>query len=490
MTLRNGGSPRTGRGRGVGDTSSKVPVLDKGWDGYEPDLAQTPDPSDPRNRRKWPKLRKSKTPPTEIRRNYRSNRSAGLGGLLRFGLFALLLGGLVVGGLWFIARPAIVKGVVDFSAENPTALRLPFVADLVRSELSTSLTVPVKAGDTKEVPFIVSPGDTPQQIADQLYQSGLIRESRAFVFQSIETGLGDKFQAGRHVLTKSMTLDEIMTILAAAPVAPPYVTMPFPEGMRIEQMIGLMEKWEANPSDPTAPLTLDVGQFYRLAENPPSYLLADFPWLKLPAGASLEGFLFPATYTVAPDITPEQLIRQMLAAFADNAPKGLLDLPPAQLFQTVQIAALVEKEAAVDSERAMIAGVYTNRLNPKIWPTGLLDADPTLNYGNDSVWLENPANPMSTWVNYAFFESIQTTGPLGKVVFPEALAPYNTYAHKGLPPSPICSSGAASLLAAMTPNTATGYLFFLAKNDGSHTHAFAKTQKEQDANAKKYGYLP
>jgi UPF0755 protein len=54
--------------------------------------------------------------------------------------------------------------------------------------------------------------------------------------------------------------------------------------------------------------------------------------------------------------------------------------------------------------------------------------------------------------------------------------------------SPICSPSAPSLVAAMTPDTTDGYLYFLAKNDGSGTHAFAKTQAEQNANLKKYGY--
>jgi UPF0755 protein len=67
-------------------------------------------------------------------------------------------------------------------------------------------------------------------------------------------------------------------------------------------------------------------------------------------------------------------------------------------------------------------------------------------------------------------------------------ASFNTYHHAGLPISPICSPSAPSLDAAMTPDTADGYLYFLAKNDGSGTHAFAKTQAEQDANLKKYGY--
>ena len=204
------------------------------------------------------------------------------------------------------------------------------------------------------------------------------------------------------------------------------------------------------------------------------------------AGGSLEGFLFPATYEVAPDTTPNQLIGMLLDAFASHAPPALLPLPPDQIYQKVQIASLVETEAKVDSDRALIAGVYVNRLNPKLWPTGLLDADPTLNYANDSVWLQS--HPIESWVDYTFWNPIKTTGPLSQVVFPGDLAGYNTYHHAGLPPTRSARRARPSLVAAMTPDTADGYLYFLAKNDGSGTHAFAKTQAEQDANLKMYGY--
>jgi UPF0755 protein len=252
-------------------------------------------------------------------------------------------------------------------------------------------------------------------------------------------------------------------------------------------MVALMEYKEANPDDPSAPLKLNVSQFYQLAAHPPAEFVARYPWLKLPSGASLEGFLFPATYDVAPDITPDELIGMLLDAFASHAPPPLFLLPPDQIYQKVQIASLVETEAKVDADRALVAGVYLNRLNPKTWPTGLLNADPTLNYANDSVWLQ--ANPIADWVGYTFWNPVKTTGPLSQVVFPGTLASYNTYHHAGLPPTPICSPSAASLVAALTPDTADGYLYFLAKNDGSGTHAFAKTQAEQDANLKKYGYV-
>jgi UPF0755 protein len=446
-----------------------------GWDDFVPPTAED--------------LAEGRRPASQdIERDYRSSRSSGRGHFIRFAIFTLLLGGLVVGGLYFVARPIALNGIVGWAADNPTALRLPFISEIVRGELGSSLTQPVDAQDQNAIVVIIDPGETPREIADQLVKAGAIADARAFMFQAIQRDVTSDFQIGRHVVSRSLTVDQIVSILIQPPVAAPFVRITFREGLRIEQMVAKLEDIEANPVDPTAPLRMNVAQFYALAINPPAELVANYPWLKLPAGASLEGFLFPATYDVAPDTTPIQLLSMLLDAFASHAPPALLQLQPDQLYQKVQIAALVESEAKVDSDRPLIAGVYVNRLNPKLWPTGLLDANPTLNYANDSLWLQDPANPIATWVNYTFWTSIKAPGALSKVVFPGKLAGYNTYGHAGLPPAPICSPSGPSLVAAMSPDTTDGYLYFLAKNDGSGTHAFAKTQAEQDANAKKYGY--
>ena len=474
MTIRNGGGPRSRSPFGQRDEGSRRPVVDMGWDDFEPD-----EPVEDSGARPGP-LRSA--------HDYRSRRFGGRGPHLRFAVFALIAAGLVTAGLYFVAKPIFLHGLVDYASDNPTALQLPFVADLVRSELGGSLTQPADAQDTSTIVLVIGAGETPRQIGDDLVKAGAIADARAFVFQAIQRGVTEQFQIGRHVVSRSMTVDSVITALIAPPVAPPRVKVVFREGLRIEQMVAKLEYLEAHPDDPTAPLTLNPSQFYELAMDPPVELTSTYPWLKLPEGASLEGYLFPATYEMSPDTTPVQLLGMLLDAFASHAPSGLLTLAPDEIYRRVKIAALVETEAKVDAERALIAGVYTNRLNPKVWPTGLLDADPTLNYANDSVWLQDPAHPIVSWVDYTFWTSIKATGALSKVVFPGDLAAFNTYSHAGLPPTPICSPGTASLAASLTPNTADGYLYFLAKNDGSGTHAFAKTQAEQDANAKKYGY--
>ncbi|HEX7591882.1 MAG TPA: endolytic transglycosylase MltG [Candidatus Limnocylindrales bacterium] len=472
MTLKGGHKPRGG-GSGVDPKDQARRVVDTGWDDYIPPL-----PEEIAVRRT--------TGPRKPSRDYKKSRSASNGRKVMFALFAAIIGGLVLGGLNFVVKPIVVGRVVDWAAENPTALKLPFVSDIVRGALWSSISQPVNANDASAVVIIIKPDETPAEIGDQLVAAGVTTDTRAFVYEAINKSVTAQFQVGRHVVDRSMTMDQIIVVLTTPPVAAPLVKLVFREGLRLEQMVAKIEYLEANPADPTAPLQMNVNQFYDMVVHPPAEIVGLYPWLKLPTGASLEGFLFPATYEVSPDISPDQLVKMLVDTFASHAPDGLLKLPPDQIYKDVQIASLVETEAKVDTDRALIAGVYTNRLNPKIWPTGLLNADPTLNYANDSVWLASHA--IDTWVNYTFWNPVKASGPLIEVVFPGALASYNTYSHGGLMPTPICSPGAASLVATMTPDTADGYLYFLAKNDGSGAHAFAKTQAEQDANAKKYGY--
>ncbi len=473
MTPPGGYKPRGGGADGERAARTRHAIADQGWDDYIP-----PDPEE---------VAAKRPAYLDARRDYRKSRGGGPGRFLRFALFAAVLGGLVVGTLYYVVRPIASSAIVDWAAENPTALSLPFISDIVRGALWSSISEPVDATNTKAVVVVIGANATPRQIADQLVEAGLIKDPRAFVFEAISKGVTTEFQVGRHVVSKAMTMDQIIVALTTPPVAAPTVRLTFREGLRIEQMVALLEYKEANPDDPSAALKMNVSQFYQLAAHPPAELVARYPWLKLPEGASLEGFLFPATYEVSPNITPDELIGLLLDAFASHAPPPLFLLPPDEIYQKVQLASLVETEAKVDEDRALIAGVYVSRLDPKTWPTGLLDADPTLNYANDSVWLQS--NPIDTWVGYTFWNPIETSGSLGQVVFPGDLAAYNTYHHAGLPPTPICSPSAASLVAALTPDTTEGYLYFLAKNDGSNTHAFAKTQAEQDANLKKYGYV-
>jgi len=141
----------------------------------------------------------------------------------------------------------------------------------------------------------------------------------------------------------------------------------------------------------------------------------------------------------------------------------------------------VEREALLDVERPLIAGVYENRLDKKLFPRLTLESDPTIIYLNDTLRLQKLE--FAKWQTYLFWAPINGTLPTD---LPAALAGYDTYHAKGLPPGPLCTPTLASIDAALDPNTATGYLYFIFKNDGTGTSAFAKTFAEHQLNVQKY----
>jgi len=173
---------------------------------------------------------------------------------------------------------------------------------------------------------------------------------------------------------------------------------------------------------------------------------------------TLEGFLFPSTYLVPTDASPEAVAKQMTDQFALELPRDAVAKAKAlhlTVPQVVTVASLVEREAKVDSERPLMAGVYYNRLR-----LGMpLQVDAAIEYA-----LPEHKTELS-------FHDLAIDSP------------YNTYKYPGLPPTPIANPGKASLDAAFNPQK-SDYLYYVYKGDG-HS-AFAKTLAEHNANVAKY----
>ncbi|MDQ2679972.1 MAG: endolytic transglycosylase MltG [Candidatus Eremiobacteraeota bacterium] len=173
---------------------------------------------------------------------------------------------------------------------------------------------------------------------------------------------------------------------------------------------------------------------------------------------SLEGYLFPSTYLLPIGATPGVIADALTAQFRKELPRDARAAAARlhlSIVQVVVVASLVEREAKIDSERALMAGVYYNRLR-----LGMpLQVDATLEYAL----------------------------PEHKTVLTEAdvqrESPYNTYKHSGLPPTPIANPGEASLNAAFHPKFSP-YLYYLSKPDGHSV--FAKTLAEHNANVARY----
>ncbi len=177
-----------------------------------------------------------------------------------------------------------------------------------------------------------------------------------------------------------------------------------------------------------------------------------------PQATDLEGYLFPDTYSFARGTPERDIVGAMVSNFRRRFELGVTPLLEADdrrtVRQIVTLASVVEKEARLDEERPVIAGVFANRLERGI----ALGADPTVIYALKRLgrWNGNLRRPDL-----------------------ELDSPYNTYRYPGLPPGPIASPGLASLQAAAQPADVP-YLYFVSRNDGSHV--FATTLAEHNRN--------
>ncbi len=185
------------------------------------------------------------------------------------------------------------------------------------------------------------------------------------------------------------------------------------------------------------------------------------PGLKneLPENASLEGFLFPGSYTFRRDISASEMVLSMVSRFQEQVTPEMragFEEHGLSLFQAVTLASIIQREAVVADEQPRMASVFLNRL-----AAGMkLDSDPTVQFAlgydeNHDTWWTNPLSAQDLEEN----------------------SPYNTYIYAGLPPGPISNPGLSALDAVANPEE-TPYYYFRARCDGSHRHLFAATYEE------------
>lgn len=173
-----------------------------------------------------------------------------------------------------------------------------------------------------------------------------------------------------------------------------------------------------------------------------------------------EGELFPDTYRFFPNTSATEVVQTLL----DNFQNKTASLNPT--LENLTLASIVEREAQNDSERATIAGVYSNRLKQEM----LLQADPTVTYAKDGQAIAK-LEPKDIF-NFKFW------APINQEDYKGVIDQYNTYLNQGLPPGPIANPGIKSIEAAINPEV-NQYLYFLHKNGQL---LLSKTLAEQQAN--------
>jgi UPF0755 protein len=300
----------------------------------------------------------------------------------------------------------------------------------------------------QDVEIVLEGTETPDDLTRILASSGLIATPRMFSLWVALTGGTSGMVKGEHLLTDDASPRELMARLERKPGGG-NARVTFPEGWtRFDMAKRLQDKH-----------IVSLRAFLDATTDPS--LVAELG----AQGESLEGYLFPATYDLPLDADARDVVRRMKGEF-DKRWDTLAGPREITLRETMQSAALssrdlvvlasmVEKEAAVDDERALIASVFLNRLRDPEFKPKLLQCDPTAAYG----CLVAPEKAPSC----AAF-----TGKPNAAIQHDPANVYSTYTHERLPPGPIANPGARSLEAVMAP-ASTHYFYFVARGEGRHT---------------------
>ena len=276
-------------------------------------------------------------------------------------------------------------------------------------------------------------------IGERLVSAGVIRDHLTYRAALWLSGHARRLQAGEYRFDQPVTPLEVVGKIARGEVY--VVAVTFREGLTIAEAAKVFEAHGFGTAAAFVGAAQDASPIRGLD----------------PAARTLEGYLFPETYSLPRHTDAPHLVRLMVERFKHVFTPDLKAAAVARglsVRQVVTLASIVEKETARAEERPLVAAVYENRLRIGMG----LQCDPT--------------------VIYALQLAGRYTGNLHR----DDLAfdsPYNTYRYAGLPPGPIASPGKASLEAAVRPADAD-FLYFVSRNDGSHE--FARTLAEHNRN--------
>ncbi len=279
-------------------------------------------------------------------------------------------------------------------------------------------------------------------ITNMLVKEDIIKSRRGFTLLASIRGVKRKVKAGEYELSGAKSSAEVLDILTSGRVHFKKIT--FPEGYSIKDMVIVLKAENAARAE----------EFLRLAMDK-EFAKSIFKENGIDAGGSktLEGYLFPDTYSITRTMKAETIIRAMALRFKDVYERESIKRKDVVLgFTTneiITLASIIEKETGVVEEMARISAVFHNRLKKGY----RLQSDPTTIYG------------------IANFNGNLTRKDL------KTFTPYNTYKIYGLPPGPIASPGSSAIRAALNPNN-EDYLYFVSRNDG--THKFSRTLKEHN----------
>jgi UPF0755 protein len=288
--------------------------------------------------------------------------------------------------------------------------------------------------------FEFKEGYTLKKIAGQLEQTGVVSSEGLFILYARLKGAEGRIKAGAYLFNDGMTPAVILHKLLTGDVYVRRFTVP--EGYSMYQIAELLDRRGIVGKDAFLEQCVNPALLFELGIR----------------ASSVEGYLYPCTYDIAPRTTASALVREMVCQFRKRLSAELEARAKAVHMSTGEIltlASMVEKEAVAPGDRPLIASVFYNRLKKKM----PLQSDPTAVY--------------------------KIRAFAGKVSKKDIMInnSYNTYKIMGLPPGPIGNPGSDAIEAVLNP-AKTKYLYFVAKMDG--THYFSATLEEHNNAVNKY----
>ncbi len=299
------------------------------------------------------------------------------------------------------------------------------------------------SGESLSKNFVVEIGENVMQVANNLKDQGLIKNTSVFTRYAKKMKTDDKIRAGSYTLNTNMSVHDILTILVSGAREEVWITIP--EGWRIDQIVDyLREKGLGAADDFEKRAKVKYFSSYSFLSN-------------LSGNYTLEGYLFPDTYRIFADSSSDEIIEKMLGNFANKVTSNMMNQANKMgfsLHEFITLTSIVEKESAHSEDIRKIASVYHNRLKDEM----LLQSDATITY----ITGRPDARP-----------SLDET---------KINSPYNTYINLGLPPGPVGNPGLEAIEATLDPEE-TNYYFFVSRGDRAY---FATTYEEHIENINRY----
>ena len=292
----------------------------------------------------------------------------------------------------------------------------------------------------------LEPGMPLSALSEELFEKGIVSSKDIFKWWVKYCNDYSSFQAGNYRFEDSLSPTKIAAMMKNGDVHVPVLfELAIPEGFTVKQIAARAEN-------------LGICSEQELLQNAFSPKFTE--QFDIPV-ASLEGYLFPATYALTEQLTAQELLQKMVNTFFSRLPddyKQNLAQKGLSLHQGVIFASLIERETQLDSERDMVSEVIWNRLNKKI----ALGIDASIIYGIKDY-----------------------DGNIRRRHLDDKSNIYNTRLHRGLPPGPIASPGTASLEAVLKP-TSHGFYYYVVDADNLVQHRFSRTLKEHNSNVAAY----